>query len=169
MLRNVHPDFPPMRESGTVALNADIYEAWTNSHGAVCAICANGELLGLKPHEFEVVEWHEEPKAPGENGEAFATMPGGARSNRLPEITAGAMRAARRICIEQGREDAPDFIIEAIASTIDHVTGLPQLIAAIDPTGLDDAAAAIRKYYGADAIAAGLEILAVRQRAVLAP
>jgi hypothetical protein len=27
-------------------------------HGAVAAICRNGEKLGIKPAEFDVVEWH---------------------------------------------------------------------------------------------------------------
>ena len=36
----------------------EVYEAWTNSHGAVCGICRNGFKLGVKPDEFEVVEWY---------------------------------------------------------------------------------------------------------------
>lgn len=34
------------------------YECWTNSHGAVSGICANGRQLGVKPDEFEVVAWY---------------------------------------------------------------------------------------------------------------
>ncbi|MBS0661365.1 MAG: Mov34/MPN/PAD-1 family protein [Verrucomicrobia bacterium] len=34
-----------------------VYTVWTNSHGAVDAICGNGELLGLRPAEFEVINW----------------------------------------------------------------------------------------------------------------
>jgi hypothetical protein len=30
-----------------------------NSHGAVAGWCDNGEKLGVKPGEFDVVEWHE--------------------------------------------------------------------------------------------------------------
>jgi hypothetical protein len=36
------------------------YEVWVNAHGAVAAILPSGELLGLKPYEFEVIEWHGE-------------------------------------------------------------------------------------------------------------
>lgn len=59
MLMTVRPDAwgfittPP----GTVAVLGEVYEAWTNSHGAVAAICKNGEVLGVKPNEFEVSEW----------------------------------------------------------------------------------------------------------------
>jgi hypothetical protein len=35
----------------------ETYEAWTNRNGAVSGICANGKHLGVKPDEFEVVEW----------------------------------------------------------------------------------------------------------------
>lgn len=43
---------------GTILRCGEVYPAWTNSHGAVCGICANGERLGVKPDEFEVEEWH---------------------------------------------------------------------------------------------------------------
>ncbi|MFZ2489847.1 MAG: hypothetical protein WA208_00045 [Thermoanaerobaculia bacterium] len=36
-----------------------VYDAWTNSHGAVAAILANGKQLGLRPAEFEVVDWYD--------------------------------------------------------------------------------------------------------------
>lgn len=35
------------------------YHCWVNSYGAVSAILPNGKQLGLKPGEFEVIEWHE--------------------------------------------------------------------------------------------------------------
>lgn len=35
------------------------YYVWVNSYGAVSAILPNGEQLGLKPSEFEVIEWHQ--------------------------------------------------------------------------------------------------------------
>jgi hypothetical protein len=41
-----------------VAVNSATYPAWTNSYGAVCAVFPDGDMLGLKPDEFEVVEWH---------------------------------------------------------------------------------------------------------------
>lgn len=34
------------------------YPCWVNSYGAVSGVCANGEMLGVKPDEFEVVEFH---------------------------------------------------------------------------------------------------------------
>ena len=43
---------------GTILRRDEVYTAWTNSYGAVCGICANGEWLGVKPDEFEVEEWH---------------------------------------------------------------------------------------------------------------
>jgi hypothetical protein len=40
-----------------VAVNSETFPAWTNSYGAVAAVFPDGETLGLKPGEFEVVEW----------------------------------------------------------------------------------------------------------------
>lgn len=42
-----------------VAVNSTTYPAWTNSYGAVAAVISEGRHLGLKPDEFEVVEWHD--------------------------------------------------------------------------------------------------------------
>ena len=58
MACTVHPDFAFLAPPGTVAIRNQIYECWVNSYGAVSAICANGQRLGLKPAEFDVVEWH---------------------------------------------------------------------------------------------------------------
>lgn len=41
-----------------VAHRGSILPAWTNSYGAVAAVYPNGKTLGLKPDEFEVVEWY---------------------------------------------------------------------------------------------------------------
>jgi hypothetical protein len=41
------------------AIEGQEYDAYVNSHGALCAIFDDGEMLGLKPHEFTVVAWHE--------------------------------------------------------------------------------------------------------------
>ena len=38
------------------------YDAWVNSYGALSAILEDGEMLGLKPHEFTVTAWHEVKK-----------------------------------------------------------------------------------------------------------
>ncbi len=57
MLQTVIPEFwfllplpTPVLESGK------IYEAVTNAHGAVTGICRDGQRLGVKPGEFEIVE-----------------------------------------------------------------------------------------------------------------
>ena len=34
------------------------YYCWVNSYGALSAILPNGKQLGLKPGEFEVIEFH---------------------------------------------------------------------------------------------------------------
>ncbi len=36
------------------------YFVWVNSHGAISAIFEDGKQLGLKPCEFEIIEWHHE-------------------------------------------------------------------------------------------------------------
>ena len=43
---------------GTIARVEETYEVWVNRNGAVAAILPNGLQLGLKPAEFDVVEWH---------------------------------------------------------------------------------------------------------------
>jgi len=67
MLQTVRPDLPQFMRSedwDTIALNGEQYDAYTNSHGVVCAFVAvteqnpDGKLLGLKPDEFEIVEWY---------------------------------------------------------------------------------------------------------------
>jgi len=34
-------------------------DVWVNSHGAVSILLEKG-ALGLKPYEFEIIEWHEQ-------------------------------------------------------------------------------------------------------------
>ena len=61
MLKSVTSDFPMFfadREP-LYAEHGSVYDAWTNSYGAVAAVLSNGKNLGLKPGEFEVIEWHE--------------------------------------------------------------------------------------------------------------
>jgi hypothetical protein len=41
-----------------VAVIGRVLPVWTNSYGAVAAVFEDGEKLGLKPGEFEIVEWH---------------------------------------------------------------------------------------------------------------
>jgi len=63
MLMTVRPDpwcsLARVGKPGTILREGQIYTAWTNSHGAVCGWCCNGEKLGVKPDEFEVVSWHD--------------------------------------------------------------------------------------------------------------
>jgi hypothetical protein len=44
--------------SENVAVKGALYPAWTNSYGAVAAVFPDGNTLGVKPGEFEVVDWH---------------------------------------------------------------------------------------------------------------
>lgn len=57
----VLPDLPFV-PIGTVAEKDEEYFCWVNSYGAVSAILPNGEKLGLRPGEFDVVEWHNLPQ-----------------------------------------------------------------------------------------------------------
>jgi hypothetical protein len=59
MATTIRPDFP-FGHTGLVAVRGEEYEAWTNSHGAVCAVFSDGERLGVKPYEFEVIEWQDQ-------------------------------------------------------------------------------------------------------------
>lgn len=63
MRHSVKADFPFLLKSGLeekmVAYSGQEYPCYVNSHGAVSLILPIGELLGVKPDEFEVIEWHE--------------------------------------------------------------------------------------------------------------
>ena len=60
MLATVEPSKSPMlRYTCIKAIKDEVYNCWTNSHGAVCVVFENGQKLGVKRHQFEVVEWHE--------------------------------------------------------------------------------------------------------------
>lgn len=50
------------KKSDTVAYKDKEYFVWCNSHGAMSAILPNGEKLGIKPSECEIIEWHETNK-----------------------------------------------------------------------------------------------------------
>ena len=56
MRKTVRPDIPFMSNYQTVARQGEEYDAVSNSHGAISAICSNGEKLGVKPDEFDFVE-----------------------------------------------------------------------------------------------------------------
>lgn len=57
MLMTVRPDFPfhIISPPGTILRVNEVYNATANKNGAITAICANGEQLGVKPCEFEFV------------------------------------------------------------------------------------------------------------------
>jgi hypothetical protein len=61
MAKTLYPDLPwmPGIKPGTMLELNMVYDCWVNSHGAVAGWCDNGEKLGVKPGEFDVVEWHE--------------------------------------------------------------------------------------------------------------
>ncbi len=55
----VRPDWPfnfQKPYNVLVLVAGQIYEAIQNKHGAVFGICENGELMGVKPGEFEIIE-----------------------------------------------------------------------------------------------------------------
>ncbi len=61
MTRTVVSDFLFLgKDHAKTAVNSAVYDAWTNSYGAVAAVMENGNL-GVKPGEFEVVEWFDPP------------------------------------------------------------------------------------------------------------
>lgn len=47
-------------DSEMIAIGGNEYYCWVNSYGALSAILPHGERLGLKPDEFEVIEFHPE-------------------------------------------------------------------------------------------------------------
>lgn len=58
MNKNVRSDLPDFDEARVCCADGQEYDAWVNSHGALCAIFDDGTMLGLKPDEFTVVAWH---------------------------------------------------------------------------------------------------------------
>ena len=61
MTRPAATDFPFLlkQDPVLVATTGQRFPAWTNSYGAVAAVFPDGKKLGVKPDEFEVVEWHD--------------------------------------------------------------------------------------------------------------
>ena len=63
MTQSVHTDVVPgigfVSNDPLFALDGKTYPAWTNSYGAVAIVFPGGKKLGVKPNEFEVIEWHE--------------------------------------------------------------------------------------------------------------
>jgi hypothetical protein len=57
VLGTVHGDGPFV----STHIGSGIYECHSNKYGAISVRATNGSMLGLKPKEFEVVEWAENP------------------------------------------------------------------------------------------------------------
>lgn len=57
MLSSVKSDIPFVQMRCAAQME---YAAYVNSHGALSAIINDDDMLGLKPGEFEVIEWHDE-------------------------------------------------------------------------------------------------------------
>ncbi len=57
MLKTVEPDFPIIffSDPGTKLIYGETYEANINKNGAVSGICRNGDMIGVRPGEFEVI------------------------------------------------------------------------------------------------------------------
>lgn len=56
MLCTVRADLFFLAKPGTILISGKVYEAVSNRYGAISGICENGELLGVKPGEFEIVK-----------------------------------------------------------------------------------------------------------------
>ncbi len=57
MLETVRSEYQ-LASGRMVALAGAVYAAWTNIHGAVAVVVKDGQKLGVKPDEFEVVSWY---------------------------------------------------------------------------------------------------------------
>lgn len=55
MIKDVRSDLPFLSTPGTVLRFGKVYEATANKLGAVSGKCENGEMLGVRPGEFEFV------------------------------------------------------------------------------------------------------------------
>ena len=58
MNQRVASDFPAIFKPSVECIKGEHYYCWVNSYGALSAILPDGEKLGLKPDEFEVIEFH---------------------------------------------------------------------------------------------------------------
>lgn len=60
MLETVTSDLPLFfpQESDLICIKGNEYFVWVNKYGAISANLDNGERLGLKPKEFEIIEYH---------------------------------------------------------------------------------------------------------------
>lgn len=64
MLKTVTSDIPffftEAKMRAPDAIEGQEYYVHVNSHGAVTVIFENGTTLGVRPKEFEVIEWHKQ-------------------------------------------------------------------------------------------------------------
>ena len=93
MLQTVTPDGPcALADPSCAGMRAEAgreYDAHTNTHGAVCAHLPGGKQIGLKPAEFEIVEWF------AKDGETII--------REAPAPVRGASAGSRRGCRERPR------------------------------------------------------------------
>jgi len=60
VLTNVRSDLPAFIAPPIAVYKGAEHYVYVNAHGAVSAIVESGNtLLGLKPAEFEVIQWHD--------------------------------------------------------------------------------------------------------------
>lgn len=44
--------------SGSILESGNEYYVWVTAYGTVSAILSNGKMVGVKPDEYDVIEWH---------------------------------------------------------------------------------------------------------------
>ncbi len=57
MTTTVRSDLPFLQEPELILISGNEYEAKSNKNGAISGLCENGFWLGVKPHEFEFVDF----------------------------------------------------------------------------------------------------------------
>lgn len=56
LTRTVRP--LPMHGRSIAGYEGEEFDVWVSRHGVVALILGDGKLLGVKPGQFEVIEWH---------------------------------------------------------------------------------------------------------------
>ena len=59
VINRVRGDFP----FSATTIGPGVYDCKSNQYGAVSVVAENGYMLGLKPEEFETLEWRENKEA----------------------------------------------------------------------------------------------------------
>jgi hypothetical protein len=147
MLREVTPDWPIMLADpscrGMCAEHGKEYPAHTNAHGAVSVHLPSGKRLGVKPAEFEVVEWFEadgavtrvapEPEAPRWTG-------GPMSQDRAIEINRGIQKATMARLVDGKHIPLPKCSLEEMCVATRIAEGLREEGHAVgmttDPRGI---------------------------------